>query len=167
MIPNDFRIAMCNSLRIGPFGTPHSAQAAGQEWLIVSRSGPEGALLQISDTGVAKSPDSDEPPADLSERNTILALLAEPDASAPQFLMVRHLPPGVQVAGTFFPADGAARLTQGEQGLGLKAFGRHAHTSGMTVGRLILHDIPDPAPSYDAAVNWHFDAEERRFAAAP
>lgn len=158
---NSFRIAMCNSLRLGPYQRPDASDRSALEWLIVGRSGPDGEILTISDTGTPKSSDSEDAPDALSENNSIVGLLAEPGEDMPKFLLVRHMPPGLTVPGTFFPADGAAELTQGPDGLRLRVFGRHAHRVEQVDGKLILHDVPSPQPPFENAFNWHFDAEER------
>ncbi|WP_422370152.1 hypothetical protein [Hoeflea sp.] len=163
MMKNSFRIAMCNSLRLGPYQEPDASDRTALEWLIVERSGPDGKILTISDTGTPKSSDSEDAPDGLSENNSILGLLAEADEAAHRFLLVRHSPPGVTVPGTFFPADGTAQFTQGPDGLRLRVFGRHAHRAEQVNGKLVLHDVPFPQPPFDNALNWHFDADERRW----
>lgn len=169
MVPKKFRIAMLNQLRLGPYDRPHQAGPVSQEWLVVERSGPDGEHLRISDATTATDDKSGDAPADLKVRNTIFALLAEPEDGTgrnTQFLMVRHLPLAATVQGTFFPADGSATLALKDGTLAMTAFGRHAHTRGDVEGALVFYDIPRPAPSADGAINWHFTAEERPWIAA-
>lgn len=167
MIPETFRIAMLNTLRIGPYDTPHRTNPPAREWLIAARGGPGGNYLMISDTAVAVGDESGSAPAGLSEQNSIVAVMAEISADRQQFLMLRHLPAGLSLPARFFPADGAAELTVAGNGLRLAAFGRHAHSRGSDDGQVILHDIPYPAPDAEGAINWHFAAEERPWTAQP
>lgn len=156
-----FRTAMLNVLRIGPYDAPHRTNAPTNEWLIATLGGPENKYLTISDTSATVGQATDRAPTELSEQNSIVAVLAEDDGGTLQFLMVRHLPDGLSVQGRFFPADGAASLSRQEDVLQLRAFGRHAHSRGTLGDQGILHDIPDPAPNAEGAINWHFSAEER------
>ena len=170
MIAQTTRTAMLNTLRIGPYDRPYQTNPPVQEWLILSGGGPEGAFLVISDTSVPVTPGAAAAPAGLAEQNSIVAILAEADAQAPQYMMLRHLPDGLDAApvlpGRFFPADGVVTLSRADDGLRLVAFGRHAHSRGTVGGRSVLHDIPHPAPNADGAINWHFAAEERPWTAA-
>jgi hypothetical protein len=161
MIAETFRTAMFNALRIGPYDTPYQSNPPVQEWLIAARSGPGGVYLIISDTAIPVEGDAISAPDDLSEQNSIVAILAEDRADAPQFLMLRHLPEGLSVPGRFFPADGMAQLRKDGTRLCLSAFGRHAHSRGSVDGQTVLHDIPHPAPNAEGALNGHFAAEGR------
>lgn len=166
MIPATFRIAMLNMLRIGPYDTPHLTNPPVQEWLIAARSGPNGVFLTISDTASPVEGEAVAAPEELSEQNSIVAILAEDRADAPQFLLLRQLPAGVTVPGRFFPADGLAELRKEGAQLTLVAIGRHAHSRGSVDGQAVLHDIPHPAPNADGALNWHFAAKERAWIGA-
>lgn len=166
MHPKTFRTAMLNTLRVGPYDTPHLTNPPVREWLISARSGPGGVTLIISDTAIPVEGDATSAPDDLSEQNSILAILAEDRADALQFLMVRHLPASVTVPGRFFPADGMAELRKDGTRMRLTAFGRHAHSRGSVDGQAVLHDIPHPAPNAEGALNWHFAAEERPWVGA-
>jgi hypothetical protein len=166
MTSDTFRIAMLNTLRVGPYDTPHQTNPSVHEWLIAARSGPGGVFLVISDTAIPVDPNATSAPDDLSEQNSIVAILAEDRADALQFLMVRHLPASVTVPGRFFPADGMAELRKDDTRMRLTAFGRHAHSRGSTDGQAVLHDIPYPAPNAEGALNWHFAAEERPWVGA-
>lgn len=160
MVAKIFRVAMLNSLRIGPYNIPHQTRTAAPEWLIVSRSGNTGEFLTISDTASSASQSSEVVPLELSEQNSIVAMLAESSPDNPQFMVVRHLPSDIKVPGRFFPADGMAELLSADGKIVLRAFGRHAHSRGSLNGSMILHDIPDPAPNAEGAINWHFVARE-------
>ena len=161
MIAETFRTPMLNTLRVGPYDSPHRTNPPVQEWLIAARSGAGGIYLIISDTASPVEGGGMSAPDALKERNSIVAVLAEDRENAPQFLMVRHLPAGVSIPGRFFPADGMAELREDRTGLRLAAFGRHAHSRGSIDGQMLLHDIPNPAPNAEGALNWHFAADER------
>lgn len=161
MIAEAFRIAMLNALRTGPYDTPYQTNPPVQEWLIAARGGPGGVHLIISDTAMRVGGDTTSAPDDLSEQNSIAAILAENRPDAPQFLMLRHLPTGFAVPGRFFPADGMVELRNDGAQLRLSAIGRHAHSRGSIDGQAVLQDIPHPAPNAEGAINWHFAAEER------
>jgi hypothetical protein len=161
-----FRIAMLNSLRIGPYDLPYKTNSPTAEWLIAGRGGPDNAYLTISDTSTPVELGTPAAPRDLAEQNTIVAVLAEEDLGTSKFLMLRHLPEGMSISGRFFPADGTANLSGTGGSFSLSAFGRHAHSRGTSGNHSILHDIPNPAPNSDGAINWHFSAEERPWIAA-
>jgi hypothetical protein len=166
MHPKTFRIAMLNTLRVGPYDAPHLTNPPVQEWLIAARSGPGGVILIISDTAIPVEGDATPAPDDLSEQNSIVAILAEDRTDTLHFMMVRHLPATVSVRGRFFPADGMAELRKDGTQMRLTAFGRHAHSRGSVDGQAVLHDIPHPAPNAEGALNWHFAAEERPWVGA-
>lgn len=157
----NFRVPMLNSLRIGPYDLPYQTNPPTQEWLIASRQGDQSVYLTISDTSTRVDGDTNAAPQGLVEQNTIVAVLAEETDDISHFLMLRHLPEGVRISGRFFPADGAATLGLQTNTLQLGAFGRHAHSRGEANGASVLHDVPDPAPNADGAINWHFSAQER------
>ena len=74
------------------------------------------------------------------------------------FRSVRQLPGPVELAGTFFPADGYARLQQRET-ISLVSQTRYSHSCGWLDGREVRKDIPDPAPSAAEAMSWHIEAK--------
>ena len=164
MLPNQFKIAMSNQLRLGPYDAPHISNEPVHEWLIVQSFGPSGEILSVSDATHEQEPIGDSAPVDLSPRNSIVALLAEDQNSelaTRKYLIVRHTPRNFIPSGIFFPADGCVELTQSNGQIQLMAFGRHAHSSGEIEGQAINHDIPNPAPQAQRAINWHFYAEQR------
>lgn len=161
----NFRSPMLNNLRIGPYDLPFQTNPSTQEWLIASRQNDQSPYLLISDTSTPVDDGAIRAPEGLTEQNTIVAVLAEEAEGVSEFLMLRYLPVGVRISGRFFPADGAARLSVDAGKLQLNAFGRHAHSRGSSANDSILHDIPHPAPNAEGAINWHFSAEERPWAA--
>lgn len=157
-----FRVAMANALRVGPYERPDQAANAGTEWLIVERRGAESEFLLISDAG--RKVTTDAAPAQLKAINTLVAILAEA-GDAPRFLIVRHLPAGLSVPGSFFPGEGFVELQGEAPELGLIAVGRHAHRNFETDGAIEHRDVPDPTADYpDDTANWHFTAVQRPWA---
>lgn len=177
MVPEGFVVAMRGSFSLAPYGTPFRAgggAGTGQAqttWLIVCRWGQEGEYLSIAR---AEGPDQPLPPLGLRPQATFLGLrLAETrsriangqgngqDGQAgegPSFLLVRHLPPGVSVAGVFHPTDGIARLTGPAGALRLDAAGRYAHLRGESQHAEIRADVPDPPEGAAEAMAWSLDA---------
>ncbi len=140
MLATNFRVAMHNTIRIAPsYDRPDLTNPPGNEWLIVERSGADGEVLTISDAGpilgTATAPDG------LSENNSMFGVLLHENeiGNDAVFVLARHLPVGGTVPGSFFPADGYARVSETCAGLHLRAAGRHAHDAAGD-------DIPDPAP---------------------
>ena len=78
--------------------------------------------------------------------------------AASTFLLVRQLPFPVELAGTFFPADGYVLLQQRET-ISLVCKTRYSHSRGWLDGREVRKDIPDPAPSSVEAMAWHIEAD--------
>jgi hypothetical protein len=87
----------------------------------------------------------------------VLVSESEKDAAS-TFLLVRQLPFPVELAGTFFPADGYVLLQQRET-ISLVSKTRYSHSCGWLNGREIRKDIPDPAPSSAEAMAWHIEAK--------
>lgn len=161
-----FRIAMFNRLTVGPYENPAQVSQNDVEWLIVERSGPDGSLIQISDT--RGGPDAADGPAPdtIEPRHTLVGLFTESGFADghtfARFLLVRHAPPGIQIPGTFFPADGYAEIRNTPLGLSLHAVGRHFLIDGTKNGKPIKIDVPEPKPGTPGnGANWHFDAQQR------
>jgi hypothetical protein len=154
-----FLVAMANDLGRAPYEMPNKIVERGQEWLIVSRFGPDGEYLSISEAG-AIAGGAAEVPAGIRPVNSILGILANCDegTQTAEFLLTRNLPDGITVAGTFFPAEGFARLTKDTETVRLHACGRHAHSRGSAEGREVLRDVPNPAPGTRSGQAWQFDA---------
>lgn len=87
------------------------------------------------------------------------------DEDGSQFIVLRHLPEGLQIPGCFFPADDAATLTDSGSVLGLIPIGRNAHGRGAEGDSVILHVTPNPALNAKGAINRCFSTEERPWAA--
>lgn len=156
MVARNLRVAMHNILALAPYERPDNRGGPLIEWLVVERSGADGERLTISDAGSAPSTAPADAPSGLTPNNTMYGLLLHENEIGDDavFLLARHLPAGVTVEGSFFPADGYARLSSYCFGLQLRAAGRHAHDGAG-------QDIPDPAPG--EGLSWHFDAKRVRW----
>ncbi len=155
MLLRNFKVAMHNEIGIAPdYFRPHVITIISHEWLIVERYGTEGEMLTISDAGSSPSTAPSQAPAGLSPNNTMFGVLLHEDSANNEavFLMVRHLPTGESVPGSFFPVDGCVRIV--DCGMVMRTGGRHAHNAGG-------EDNPDPSPGQGFA--WHFNAKRVRW----
>ena len=73
---------------------------------------------------------------------------------------MRQLPGAIELAGTFFPADGYV-LLQDHDDIHLVCKARYSHSCGWLDGKEIRKDIPDPAPYSAEAMSWHIEATRR------
>ena len=87
----------------------------------------------------------------------VLVSESETDAAS-TFLLVRQLPTPIELAGTFFPADGYV-LVQQRDTIRLVCETRYSHSCGWLDGKEVRKDIPDPAPSSAEAMAWHIEAK--------
>jgi hypothetical protein len=147
---------------VSDYGRPTAIHKRIREWLIVSRWGEDGEFLSISTTEEC----IDNPPrapSGIRPRNTLLGLLVSDSSDEPKstFLLVRQPPRPLNLAGTFFPAEGYACLEGPCGSLRLSVRARFSHSRGMENGREILKDVPDPAPAAPEAMAWLIDAERR------
>lgn len=78
-----------------------------QTWLVVSRIGPDGEELRISDTGVAALPDAPAPDV-LNPRHTLIGIgrSVEHNLDKTPFKLQNLLYPGQSCIGRFVPAQG-------------------------------------------------------------
>jgi hypothetical protein len=158
MVPEGFVVAMLGSLSLAPYGAPFRIATAATEWLIICRWGLDGEYLSIARAEAADTTTT-AAPAGLRPRATFLGLrLADNGAEGSSFLLVRHLPPGLTVAGVFHPTDGIARLTGPATALRLEASGRYAHLRGErqveALREEVRADVPDPPEGAPEATAW-------------
>lgn len=158
MVPEGFVLAMRAAFAFAPYAAPYRTGGPHREWLVVSRWGVEGEYLSIARAGEAAC-DASRAPDGLRPQATFLGLrLADPTAEISTFLLLRHLPPGVTVAGVFHPSDGIARLIGPAGALRLEAAGRYAHLRGEHQGEEVRADVPDPPEGAPEATAWSLAA---------
>ncbi|MCB1390575.1 MAG: hypothetical protein KDK12_15755 [Rhodobacteraceae bacterium] len=159
MLTANFRVAMLNRITLAPYYAPTQPDGQGFEWLIVER---EGALLRISDGSRPADGSESAAPDDLQANNTLVSVMIDAGAGADTFLFMRHLPPPTATEGSFFPADGYARLARDAAGqLTLEAHGRHALLSEIRGGQAVHIDVPVPPKDFAGARTWHFAATQK------
>ena len=157
-----FVIAMAADIARSDYAKPTLIRSRSREWLIACRWGPDGEYLSIATAGAIQDPLGLRAPAGISPIHSLVGVLvAESEAEATStFLLVRQLPMPIELAGTFFPADGYVLLQQRDD-IRLVGQTRYSHSCGWLDGREIRKDIPDPAPSSAEAMAWHIEATRR------
>jgi hypothetical protein len=156
-----FVIAMAANVALAEYARPTVTGRRIRKWMIVSRLGTDNEYLTISTAG-AIAGGSDQAPLGLVPINTMLGiLLSAEEADESIFLLVRKLPAAMQVAGSFFPSDGYARIHGRGHALRLRSSGRHSHSVGRQDGREIRQDVPDPSPNAKWTMAWHLDGVRR------
>jgi hypothetical protein len=161
MIAKAFVVAMAADIARSDYAKPTLIRSRSREWLIACRWGPDGEYLSIATAGVMLDPNGRAAPDSIAPIHSLFGVLvseSETEASS-TFLLVRQLPGPIELAGTFFPADGYARLQQRETTISLVSKTRYSHSCGWLDGREIRKDIPDPAPSSAEAMSWHIEAK--------
>ena len=160
MLAKAFVVAMSAEIARSDYAKPTLIRSRSREWLIACRWGPDGEYLSIATAGAMLDANGRAAPDAIAPIHSLFGLLvseSETEASS-TFLLVRQLPGPVELAGTFFPADGYARLQQRET-ISLVSKTRYSHSCGWQDGREIRKDIPDPAPSSAEAMSWHIEAK--------
>jgi hypothetical protein len=160
MLAKAFVVAMAADIARSDYAKPTLIRSRSREWLIACRWGPDGEYLSIATAGAIVDPSGSAAPDAIAPIHSLFGvLLAESETeSASTFLLVRQLPIPIELAGTFFPADGYALLQQRET-ISLVSKTRYSHSCGWLDGREIRKDIPDPAPSSAEAMAWHIEAK--------
>ena len=160
MLAKAFVVAMAADIARSDYAKPTLIRSRSREWLIACRWGPDGEYLSIATAGVMRDPNGGVAPDAISPIHSLFGVLvSESDSEAAStFLLVRQLPFPVELAGTFFPADGYARLQQRDT-ISMVSKTRYSHSCGWLDGREIRKDIPDPAPSSAEAMAWHIEAQ--------
>src|SRR3954467_14358663 len=162
MVAKSFVVAMPADIARSDYAKPTLIRSRSREWLIACRWGPDGEYLSIATAGTIKDSRGLVAPDAISPIHSLFGVLAsesETEASS-TFLLVRQLPFPVELAGSFFPADGYVLLQQRET-LTLACKTRYSHSCGWLDGKEIRKDIPDPAPSSEEAMAWHIEASRR------
>ena len=158
MLAKAFVVAMAAEIARSDYAKPTLIRSRSREWLITCRWGPDGEYLSIATAGTMLDANGRKAPDAIAPIHSLFGVLvseSETEASS-TFLLVRQLPGPVELAGTFFPADGYARLQQRET-ISLVSKTRYSHSCGWQDGREVRKDIPDPAPSSAEAMSWHIE----------
>lgn len=156
-----FVVAMAADIEFAACALPSRILHRKSEHLIASRWGDDGEFLAVSRTGIACGPG--DAPIGLSPLSTWVGLLLSEDRGEieSRFLMLRRLPTGLTIAGSFIPAEGYLRLRRRDAALKLKAEGRHADCLDRPDAATAAPG-DDPRPS--AAIAWHIEAVQRPWA---
>ena len=160
MLAKAFVVAMAANIARSDYAKPTLIRSRSREWLIACRWGPDGEYLSIATAGTIPDSSSRAAPDSIAPIHSLFGVLvpeSETDAAS-TFLLVRQLPMPIELAGTFFPADGYARLQQDET-ISLVSQTRYSHSCGWLDGREVRKDIPDPAPYSSEAMSWHIEAK--------
>ena len=162
MLVRSFVVAMAADIARSDYARPTLIRSRSREWLIACRWGPEGEYLSIATAGTMLDCGGPAAPDAISPIHSLFGVLvseSRKEASS-TFLLVRQLPFRVELAGSFFPADGYAVLEQRET-ISLVCKTRYSHSCGWLDGKEIRKDIPDPAPASAEAMAWHIEATRR------
>jgi hypothetical protein len=152
-----FVVAMAADIARSDYAKPTLIRSRSREWLIACRWGPDGEYLSIATAGAMLDPRGRAAPDAIAPIHSLFGLLVSESETDSTFLLVRQLPIPIELAGTFFPADGYALLRQRDT-ISLVCKTRYSHSCGWLDGREVRKDIPDPAPSSAEAMAWHIEA---------
>ena len=161
MLAKAFVVAMGAEIARSDYAKPTLIHSRSREWLIACRWGPEGEYLSVATTSAMQNPGERVAPDTIAPIHSLFGVLASEceEESSSIFLPVRQLPVPIELAGTFFPADGYLRLLQQDDKLTLSCRIRYSHSCGWQDGREVRKDIPDPAPFSAEAMAWHIKGE--------
>jgi hypothetical protein len=162
MAAKSFVIAMAADIARSDYAKPTLIRSRSREWLIACRWGPDGEYLSIATAGAMLDSRGLAAPDAIAPIHSLFGVLVSESETeaASTFLLVRQLPFRVELAGTFFPADGYVLLQQRET-ISLVCKTRYSHSRGWLDGREVRKDIPDPAPASAEAMAWHIEATRR------
>jgi len=162
MLAKAFVIAMAADIARSDYAKPTIIRSRSREWLIACRWGPDGEYLSIATAGPITEPLALVAPQSIAPIHSMVGLLVSESEkqSTSTFLLVRQLPGAIELAGTFFPADGYV-LVQDHGNIHLVCKTRYSHSCGWLDGKEIRKDIPDPAPYSAEAMSWHIEAARR------
>ena len=159
MLAKALVIAMAADIARSDYAKPTLIRSRSREWLIACRWGPDGEYLSIATAGPVTDSHALAAPQAIAPIHSLVGVLVSESEtqSTSTFLLVRQLPGAIELAGTFFPADGYVLLQQHDD-IHLICKARYSHSCGWLDGREIRKDIPDPAPSSAEAMSWHIEA---------
>src|SRR6202051_4768445 len=164
MLAKSYLLAMAADIARSDYAKPAVIRSRSSEWLIACRWGPDGEYLSIATAGAIPDPRGATAPDAIAPIHSLFGVLVSESETqaASTFLLVRQLPGPIELAGTFFPADGYVEL-QHRETIRLVCKIRYSHSCGWLDGREIRKDIPDPAPSSAEAMAWHIEATRRNW----
>jgi hypothetical protein len=164
MLAKAFLVAMAADIARSDYAKPTLIRGHSREWLIACRWGPDGEYLSIATAGAMLEPHGLAAPDAIAPIHSLFGVLVSESETerASTFLLVRQLPGPIELAGTFFPADGYVLLQQRDT-IRLVCETRYSHSCGWMDGKEIRKDIPDPAPSSAEAMAWHIQATRRNW----
>ena len=116
MLAKAFVVAMAADIARSDYAKPTLIRSRSREWLIACRWGPDGEYLSIATAGAILGPRGAAAPDAIAPIHSLFGVLVSESEkeAASTFLLVRQLPIPIELAGTFFPADGYALLQQRE-----------------------------------------------------
>jgi hypothetical protein len=158
MLQSGFVVAMAAEIDLARYERPTIILRRIRRWLVVSRLGPDGEHLTLSESGVLSNVSNDAPIGIQPTKTLLGILLSEGEGSDCTFILASQRPDGMRLAGTFFPAEGYVHLLGPIDAMRLHAEGRHAHSRGRQEGREVRNYIADPAPNSKLAMAWHINA---------
>lgn len=161
MLQSGFVVAMAAEIDLARYEQPTSILRRIRRWLVVSRLGPDGSHLTLSESGLLSDAQTEAPIGIQPTKTFVGILFSKRNETSCTFLLARQRPDGMQLAGTFFPAEGYVHLRGPIEALRLYAEGRHAHSRGRHEGREVRNYIADPAPNSKLAMAWHVDATRK------
>jgi hypothetical protein len=162
MLARSFVVAMAADIARSDYARPMLIRSRSREWMIACRWGPAGEFLSIATAGIMLDSRGRAAPDAIAPIHSLFGVLVDEsgaDASS-TFLLARQLPFRIELAGSFFPADGYVVVQQRET-INLAGKIRYSHSCGWFDGKEIRKDIPDPAPSSSEAMAWHVEAAQR------
>jgi hypothetical protein len=164
MLARGFVVAMAADIARSDYAKPNLIRSRSREWLIVCRWGPDGEYLSVATAGGILNPVGLAAPEAITPIYSLFGMLTSESEieAASTFLLVRQLPVKIELAGTFFPADGYVLLRQ-HGPIRLVCEIRYSHSCGRLDGKEVRKDIPDPAPSSAEAMVWHIEATQRNW----
>src|SRR3979490_1851929 len=138
MLAKAFVIPMAADVARSDYAKPTLIRSRSREWLIACRWGPDGEYLSIATAGAITDRRGPPAPAAITPIPSLFGLLvAESETEAAStFLLVRQLPGPIELAGTFFPADGYVLLQQRDT-ISLICKTRYSHSCGWLDGRAV------------------------------
>src|ERR1700750_2645690 len=114
MVAKCFVVPMAADIARSDYAKPAIIRSRSREWLIACRWGPDGEYLSIATAGAISDPPGLAGPDAIAPIHSLFGVLVSESETeaASTFLLVRQLPGPIELAGTFFPADGYVVLQQ-------------------------------------------------------